>query len=635
MSDEKLKKFSKAQYEEEIEKLRVRLEEAEQTLSAIRNGEVDALVVNGPMGDQIYTLTGADSIYRVVVETMSEAALMVSFGGTILFCNNQFSKLLKKSVHEIVGRKVLEFAGDSQKNIFNALLNDAKLGMVKRRVILRAADSSSVPVMISTSLLSLEGGQGICLVATDLSELENSIASIQILMEQQKKLEEQEAQLRESHDEAVKLMEDAIEAKEKEERLNSELFTEIKERKKAEEALLESNQRIQEIFESISDAFFSLDPEWRFTYINRRAAANLGCVPELLVGKRIWDTFPANIDAEQETYCRKAMDEHIKVEFETRGIMGPGWNNIRIYPSADGISVYIVDITERKRADEALKGAYENLQAQSEELQAQSEELQAQSEELHSVNEELQAQSEKLKAKSEELFSANDGLNKTNKELEQFAYIASHDLQEPLRTVTSFAQLLEKRYKDQFDKDALEYFTYIIDGAKRMEQIVEDLLQFSRIGRSDNETCLIDCNDIIDRVKQILTNSINNTNAKVTYDDLPVLNANETRLIQLFQNLIGNAIKFHKIDEHPRVHISARRDTSHWLFSVKDNGIGIKPKYFEKIFVIFQRLHGRDEYTGTGIGLAISKKIVEFYGGKIWVESTEGEGATFYFTFPI
>jgi PAS domain S-box-containing protein len=229
---------------------------------------------------------------------------------------------------------------------------------------------------------------------------------------------------------------------------------------------------------------------------------------------------------------------------------------------------------------------------------------------------------------------AEEALQKTNKELEQFAYVASHDLQEPLRMVASFAQLLEKRYKHQFDKDALEYFTFIVDGAKRMQQLVEDLLQFSRIGRTETETNLIDCNEIIDKAALILKTSIEDTGAEVTHDDLPVLSANETRLIQLFQNLIGNAIKFGKKDETPRVNISAKPEGTHWLFSVKDNGMGIDPKYFEKIFVIFQRLNIRDEYSGTGIGLAICKKIVESNGGKIWVESREGEGTTFYFTIP-
>jgi PAS domain S-box-containing protein len=230
---------------------------------------------------------------------------------------------------------------------------------------------------------------------------------------------------------------------------------------------------------------------------------------------------------------------------------------------------------------------------------------------------------------------AEDALQKINKELEQFAYVTSHDLQEPLRSMTSFTQLLSTRYSDQFDDKAKEYFGFIVDASTRMERLINDLLEFSRVGRMNTEKSLINCNNIVDRIIVNIKQSNKESGAEITRDNLPSLNANETTLTQLFQNLIANAVKFHKEGEPSRVHISANEIDEEWLFSVKDNGIGINKKYFEKIFVIFQRLHGRYEYPGTGIGLAICKKIVELYGGKIWVESTEGEGAAFYFTFPV
>jgi light-regulated signal transduction histidine kinase (bacteriophytochrome) len=223
-------------------------------------------------------------------------------------------------------------------------------------------------------------------------------------------------------------------------------------------------------------------------------------------------------------------------------------------------------------------------------------------------------------------------LQRSNKELEQFAYVASHDLQEPLRTVASFTGLLEKRYKDMFDDEGREFMGYIIEGATRMQQLITDLLSFSRVGKRDVSRDPIDCNMVFRDVVTNLTRSIKETCASVTADPLPVVNANETMLNQLFQNLIGNAIKFHKNENTPHVHVSAERKNDEWLFSVRDNGIGIDPKSYEKLFSIFSRLHTRQKYPGTGIGLAICKKIVEMYNGRIWIESQSGEGSTFYFT---
>jgi PAS domain S-box-containing protein len=233
------------------------------------------------------------------------------------------------------------------------------------------------------------------------------------------------------------------------------------------------------------------------------------------------------------------------------------------------------------------------------------------------------------KKAEEKLITSLKDLERSNKDLEQFAYVASHDLQEPLRMVASYTQLLEKRYKDKLDSDALEFINYAVDGANRMQGLINDLLSFSRVGTRGK---LIDSHTALGQARVNLSMTIEENNAIVTNDDLPEVMADETQLIQLFQNLIGNAIKFHKPGESPRIHISAQRKNEDWVFSVRDNGIGIDPQYFDRIFVIFQRLNTREEYKGTGIGLAICKKIVERLGGKIWIESQPGQGATFYFT---
>ncbi len=222
-------------------------------------------------------------------------------------------------------------------------------------------------------------------------------------------------------------------------------------------------------------------------------------------------------------------------------------------------------------------------------------------------------------------------LERSNSELQQFAYVASHDLQEPLRMVSNYVKLLERRYKKKLDSDADEFIAYAADGAKRMQTLINDLLQYSRVGSRGKPFAPTDCESVLDQVLAILQVAIAGSGAQIIRSPLPTVLADQTQLAQLFQNLIDNALKF-KGDETPLIHISASQDRDHWLFSVRDNGIGIDPQYYDRIFVIFQRLHGREEYPGTGIGLAICKKIVERHGGQIWLESNGDRGATFFFT---
>lgn len=221
-------------------------------------------------------------------------------------------------------------------------------------------------------------------------------------------------------------------------------------------------------------------------------------------------------------------------------------------------------------------------------------------------------------------------LARSNQELEQFAYIASHDLQEPLRAVATSVQFLQRKLKGKFDEDANEYIEFAVDGAKRMQALINDLLTYSRVGKK-REFDTVDVNRVLDRVLVNLKSQVEETGAIIRYSDLPQVYGDSLQLVQLFQNLISNALKFHGA-QSPIVQIAAREESDKWLFSVRDNGIGIPAKYMEKIFVIFQRLHKREEYPGTGIGLAICKKIVLCHGGSIWLESQVGEGTTFYFS---
>ena len=235
---------------------------------------------------------------------------------------------------------------------------------------------------------------------------------------------------------------------------------------------------------------------------------------------------------------------------------------------------------------------------------------------------------------------AGDELNRylsklelSNKELEQFAYVASHDLQEPLRMISSYTQLLGQRYADKLDDKARKYIDYAVDGAMRMQMLINDLLTYSRVSTQGKAPEQSDSHSILGQAIRNLSTAIEESHSLVTNDDLPVIYVDSTQLLQVFQNLIANAIKFHGKDS-PIVHISTSDLGHEWLFSVEDNGIGIDPKHANKLFVIFQRLHTREEYPGTGIGLAVCKRIVERHGGKIWFESEPGKGSTFHFTLP-
>jgi light-regulated signal transduction histidine kinase (bacteriophytochrome) len=223
-------------------------------------------------------------------------------------------------------------------------------------------------------------------------------------------------------------------------------------------------------------------------------------------------------------------------------------------------------------------------------------------------------------------------LARSNAELEQFAYVASHDLQEPLRMVASYNQLLARRYKGKLDKDADDFIGFSVEGVTRMQRLINDLLEYSRVGTRGGERVEVDLAEVLGHVRSNLERAIADTKAIITNDPLPRVQADQGQMLQLLQNLVGNAIKFHRDDEAPAVHVGMKPDGQ--TFFVKDNGIGIDSQFFERIFVIFQRLNAREKYPGTGIGLAICKKIVERHGGRIWVESEPGKGSTVLFTLP-
>jgi PAS domain S-box-containing protein len=370
----------------------------------------------------------------------------------------------------------------------------------------------------------------------------------------------------------------------------------ITERKRIEDALRDSEERFRLMASGIKDyANVMLDPEGFIVSWNEGGERLKGFRAEEIVGQH----FSRFYSAEDIRKGLPAME--LKQAKETGRFEGEGWRvrkdgsrflaNIVITALRDekgklrGFGKITRDITERRRAEEHLTKTMEDLK-------------------------------------------------RSNEELGQFAYVASHDLQEPLRMVASYTQLLAQRYKGRLDSDADEFIAFAVDGCNRMQGLIQDLLSYSRAGANAEALREISCEGALEKTLRNLRPTIQDSGAMVTHDALPTIMTDETQLIQVFQNLIANAIKYHGA-EPPLVHVSATRNSGNeWVFSVRDNGMGMEPQYFERIFILFQRLHGQKEFAGTGIGLAMCKKIVDRLGGRIWVESQPTKGSTFYFALP-
>jgi PAS domain S-box-containing protein len=364
-------------------------------------------------------------------------------------------------------------------------------------------------------------------------------------------------------------------------------------RRQAEESLRSAHEFRDKVMESATNSIHALDLEGRFTLVNRRTCEMTGYPAEELLGASYVKLFPPDVLAEVNRQFETVIREGRAVEqFETVLRRKDGSLVTITFSSAplvrDGKVIGLVgtaeDISARKRAEAELAA--------------------------HAAE-----------------------LARSNAELERFAYVASHDLQEPLRTVTSFTQLLAQRYADHNDPTVHEYVGFITESVQRMRELIEGLLAYSRVSRQDEPPQDVDLNERLRQVVANLDAAIQASGARVTHDPLPRLRANPSLILHLLQNLVGNALKFRRAGVTPEVHVSAAREDGAWRISVHDNGIGIDPQHADRIFVLFQRLHTRDDFPGNGLGLAICKKIVEQHGGRIWVEPAN-PGTVFHFTLP-
>jgi PAS domain S-box-containing protein len=366
------------------------------------------------------------------------------------------------------------------------------------------------------------------------------------------------------------------------------------EHKRMEQALRDSEALYHSLMDTLPVNVLRKDLAGRVTFGNKLYCETMGQPLEQLLGKTDFDLFPKHLAEKYTADDRKVIGTRITLD------------EIEQHQKPDGTKLYV----------HVMKGPVLDAEGAV-------------------VGTQVIFWDETARRHAEDkLAQTADDLARSNRELELLAYVASHDLQEPLRMVASYTQLLARRYKDKLDGPALEFIDYAVDGATRMQRLIQDLLTYSRVGTKGKPFETTHCEKILQTALSNLKVAVEESAAVVTHDPLPTVCADSTQLTQLFQNLVGNGLKF-RGQNAPRIHVGAQEKNGEWVLSVRDNGIGIEPQYFERIFVIFQRLHTREEYPGTGIGLALCKRIVERHGGRIWVESAPGQGATFYFTLPV
>jgi PAS domain S-box-containing protein len=521
--------------QESIDDPLTRLEQAEATIRAIQAGEVDAVVVNGPHGPQVYTLQGADHPYRVLVEQMHEGTVTLDADRIILYSNRQFAAMLEADVDSIAGTQFDRFLADLDSGIFERLTEATLLrGYSSGELDLAGMDGNPIPVRVSMTRLDVAGMQTICVLASDLRE------------------------------------------------------------QRRNDAIVKEEQLSRLILDQAGEAITVIDPQGLIVRCSQSACSLAG---QAILLNHFDHAFPLTASGSplNAQWILSAAREFQRIRGLEAVLAHPGGEHCSILLSSSplrspsnqllGCVVTMTDITQRKRVEEALA---------------------------------IQAEE----------------LTRANSDLRQFAHSASHDLREPMRQLAVFSELLQRKYRNKLDPEAAEIIQHSVDAAHRMEGLLKGLLEYTQASDTPQSIpAASDANEILRKTLATFEIQIEESGTQVNAELLPMLRVHDVHLTQLFQNLIGNALKYRSAAP-PVIRIAAERADEMWTISISDNGIGIAPEYQEQIFGLFQRLHGGAKYSGSGIGLAICQKIVQRYGGRIWVESSPGRGSKFAFALP-
>jgi PAS domain S-box-containing protein len=634
----------------EVAELRSRLNEAEETLRAIRSGEVDALVVQGPQGDQVFSLKGAEQPYRVLIEEMNDGAVTLSADGIVLYANRRLAEMVRLPLERVLGAAFRAFVAPADHGKLEALLQAGRSGRSGGEIAGRADDGTEVPWHLSLNSLPADAPAALCVVATDLTEHKKAAEDLQRAhSELERRVAERTTALARTVQEldasrvaALNMMEDAIAARKCAVQTALALQKEVTERKRAEEALtlqarianiflaIPDEEMFNEVLKVILDVMRS--PFGVFGYIDEAGALVVPTMtrqiwdkcqvpdktfvfPRVTWGERSW---PRAIREKKANYSNevstKAPAGHVTV---TRHISLP------ILFQGEVIGLFQVANKETDYTEADVRTLADIAGQIAPILNARLRRERAQ-EALRKLNAELE---QRVRDRTAELDAAN-------RELEAFSYSVSHDLKAPLRSVDGYARMLEEDYAERLDDEGRRLLRVVRDSARDMGQLINDLLTFSRLSRKDLNFTRLNMRSLADDAQRQAMQNTGGRRLRWEIGELPPAFGDETTIREVWINLLSNAAKFTRPREEATISIAGRTDGDEVVYSVRDNGVGFDMAYKDKLFNVFQRLHTVDEFEGTGIGLALVQRVIQRHRGRVWAEGKVGEGATFCFTLP-